>query len=98
MKRMYKKIYYYFNFVCKIFIAVLLVGYMVLVLFSLTSEDVLLDTKTINMIALMMILFSLPGITDQIARLFNPNLNKKKIACKCPNCRHLVVLEIEENE
>lgn len=98
MKRIIGKVKIFVNYIYRILVAIFLVTFMIYVFLSLFSEEALLDPKVINQISLIVIILSLPGITDQIAKTIKPESNSKKITCKCPNCKHLVVLEFNEKE
>ncbi|MBP3950325.1 hypothetical protein [Bacillus suaedae] len=91
MKRKIKGIYK------RVYLAILglfLIGLMLVCIVSLTFEQLLLDPKIINGITLLMVVLSLPNLSDQLLSEFSER--KKKITCKCPNCKHLIKMEFTE--
>lgn len=57
------------------------------------------DTHTVNMIALILGGLSLPGIFDQIHKIFITNDTKKTMTATtvCPRCKHNVDIRLTED-
>jgi hypothetical protein len=63
---------------------------------TLINKDMYSDTNLITKMSLFMMLMSLPGVGIQLAELLNPKKKVYKLSCKCPNCRHLIQMDMKE--
>lgn len=93
---MWKKIKKTFNFVYRISLAVILIGFMFFTFFTLIIEDLRMDTNTMSIISLVVVLLSLPGIVDTIANEVNPKKKNFKLSCRCPRCKNLIEMDMKE--
>lgn len=77
---------------------VIFVSFLGIVMFStLTNKKALVDTPTVNAIALILGLTSLPGLFVQLISFMS--INEKKVfkaSTKCPHCKHLVEIKLIE--
>jgi len=70
---------------------------MFMLYFLLIDQDLLMDSKTINWVAIVMAILSLPGIVDQIAKEVNPKPQTFKVRAQCPKCRHSIQMDMKED-
>lgn len=56
------------------------------------------DFDTEIILPLLVIVLTLPNIAETIVKEIRHEKKILKVSCKCPNCRHLVQLEMEEEE
>ncbi|MDR7239142.1 hypothetical protein [Neobacillus drentensis] len=88
-----KKIYSYIFRVC---LALIVILFMVFIFFTLASKELNQNTEILTFISLVAVLFSMPGIINTLAEEVNPKKKVYKLSCKCPNCRHLIQMDMKE--
>ncbi|MEW4368605.1 hypothetical protein [Paenibacillus kandeliae] len=80
-----------------IFIILFIFSLGVIMYGTLINKELLTNTVTMNTIALILGLISLPGAFIQLLSI--PQINEKKkfkLECKCPNCRQLIEIKMIE--
>lgn len=93
---MWDKIKRAYNFMFKAFLAIILILFMVLIFLTLASKELNQNTQVLTFISLLTVLFSLPGIVNTLGEEFNPKKKVYKLTCKCPNCKHLIEMDMKE--
>lgn len=93
---MWNKINGIMNKVFRICLAIFLLMFMLITIGTLLIKDIRVNADVMSIISLTMVLLSLPGIIDSLANEYNPKRKKVRISSKCPNCRHLIEMDIEE--
>ncbi|WP_044893677.1 hypothetical protein [Bacillus alveayuensis] len=93
---MWKRIRSIWNFIIKLMIVVLLVSYMLSAILVLLNKELIVNSVVVNSIAIVGLILSLPGIVDQLAKELNPKKKIYKLSCKCPNCKHLIEMDMKE--
>ncbi|MGN7403070.1 hypothetical protein ACTHO0_24755 [Cytobacillus praedii] len=92
---MLRKIKRIMNLIFRICLAIFLIIFMITTIGTLLIQDLRLNTDVMSIISLTMVLLSLPGIIDSLADEYNPKRKKVRLSCKCPNCRHLIEMDVE---
>jgi hypothetical protein len=64
------------------------------IIFTINNRELLLDSSNVNMIALIAIIFSLPGATDQFIQAIKPEKIKLKGTMICPECSRKFDIEM----
>jgi uncharacterized membrane protein len=93
---MWLKIKRIYEYIFRVILALIVILFMIFVFITLASKDLNHNTQVLTYISLVAVLFSIPGIVNTLAEEFNPKKKKYKLSCKCPNCEHLVEMEMEE--
>jgi hypothetical protein len=88
-----KKLY---KFVTKLFLAIGMLLFIAYILIALINDNLLVDSKVINRIALLGMLLAMPGIIDTFAKEFNTSKKNYKLMSKCPTCDHEIEFEMKE--
>ncbi|KAB2334273.1 hypothetical protein [Bacillus mesophilum] len=91
------KVKTFFSLTYRIFLALTLTGFGALVFLTLASKELSTNTQILTSISLVAVLFSLPGIINTLADEYNPKKKLYKLSCKCPNCRHLIEMDMKED-
>jgi hypothetical protein len=84
------------NMIYRIFIALILVLFTVLVFITIGNNELNQNTQLVTFISLMMVLISIPGIINQFADEFNPKKKTYKLSCRCPKCTYLLEMDMKE--
>lgn len=93
---MWSKIKEIYNYSFKIFLAVSVLSFIVFVYITLGIKQLNHNTQVITFISLVAVLLSMPGIIDSLVKEFNPKKKVYKLSCKCPNCKHLIQMDMKE--
>jgi hypothetical protein len=64
---------------------------------TLTNKELLVNTETVNRIALLMGLISLPGAMISLFSMFDFKSKKYTVTTHCPNCKHNIDLKLVED-
>jgi hypothetical protein len=94
---MWKIIKQVYNYIFRIFLAITIIMFLIVIVSTLFNKELLTDAKLINQIALYGILFSIPGLATQLAHEVNPKKKRFKMTCECPNCKQLIRASMEED-
>jgi uncharacterized membrane protein len=93
---MWSKIKGIYNYIFKVFLALSVILFMIFVFITLASKQLNHNAQVMTYISLVTVLLSIPSIVDSLAKEFNPKKKVYKLSCKCPNCRHLVQMDMKE--
>jgi len=93
---MWEKIKKTLNHIYRVFLALLLLVFLVMILVTLMVKDLRLNTNIMSIISLVVVVLSLPGIINTLTEEFNPKKKTYKLSSKCPNCKHLIEMDMKE--
>ncbi|NRD81142.1 hypothetical protein HPT25_28020 [Bacillus sp. BRMEA1] len=93
---MWSRIKGIYNYFFRVFLALSIILYMILVFFTLASKELSQNTYIVTFISLAAVLFSMPGIINTFVEEYNPKKTVYKLSCKCPNCKHLIQMDMKE--
>jgi hypothetical protein len=93
---MWNRIRSIWNFIMRLMVAVIIVFYILYIVLVLINKELIVNSAVVNSIAIVGLLLSLPGIIDQLAKDLNPKKKVYKLSCKCPNCKHLIEMDMKE--
>lgn len=94
---MWMKLKKIINIIYRILLVLFLIGFMLFTLLTLTIKDLRMNTDTMSIISLVVVLLSLPGIIDTISNDVNPKKKIYKLSCKCPRCKNLIEMDMKED-
>jgi uncharacterized membrane protein HdeD (DUF308 family) len=94
---MWKNMEVAYNYIFRVLLAVILILFMILVFLTLGNKELSPNAQVLTFISLLAVLFSLPGIVQTLADVYNPKKKKFKLTCECPNCKHLIHMSMVED-
>lgn len=93
---MWKSIWKWSIFIFQLVYGLIIFGLVIALGFMITSA-LRTEVNTMNIISLVIGLFSLPGIIISFLTMFDINKKKQfKLTTNCPKCKHLIDLRMEE--
>jgi hypothetical protein len=93
---MWSRIKTVYNYIFKVCLALAVIFFMIMVFFTLAFKQLNENTHVMNFISLVTVVLSMPSVIDSLAKEFNPKKKVYKLSCKCPNCRHLIEMNMKE--
>lgn len=94
MKTRLKTLY---NRISKIVMGSALLFFLLILILTLLLEGTTGGLDSVSIISLTALVLSFPGIINTIAEEYNPTKKTYKLSCRCPNCKHLIQMDMKED-
>lgn len=77
-------------------LAFFLISFLVFTILTIISKSTNGNIDSINLISIVAIVLSFPGMVNTLAEEFNPKKKTYKLTCHCPKCKHLIQMDMKE--